>query len=548
MVKGKRKSKPKPSPHPPKSRKSKPKASPRPRQKRKRQCESAALEPPRKRLKPGPASYVSGKKLFRGAGYESQLTFAKDKKMSNATHIKRRRGYKLMWTFAEQKCLDLGFGRPGSFDADNGHNGECWGWPKECTMTNRKAGKILLHLINLGTMTLSQLVDVRKALAHSFQLKGNEVTKKSRNWPQANRVWDSALVEKECAPKTPNMPLRIPSPEQLREAFNRRWDPRKNEMSLLKWIIARRAAYDLLFSGHRPNEDCKKMKNSNTHVFNTEEGWCYTAFVDGRSKLSGPKKHSRDWKQYSVCWCENGRHVSPTLRDRYNLDRSGNPREGCRMGFDERCIIAGFEFTNLWLERYTKGNTLGWRRYPNLVGDGRGKSYEGNIGNKNFGSPIKLALDYMEDEGFPRFDTNCGRKASGKLYTLLNVPYEVSFEQHGDTFGTWEGKYQQGCRRERSSEFTRRDQSVEIEIVTKVIRKISYWMGLGAKKPLVQLSTLERQNDMILRAMGLGVQASQILMGMNAQLPDGYQTRRLQTQTGSVKPESVEPAKLEPTR
>ena len=456
-----------------------------------------------------------------------------------------------MWTFAAQKCVDLGFGRPGTFSKDNGHNGECWGWPKECTMTNKKAGKILLHLINLGTMTLSQLADVRKALAHSFQLKGNEVTKKSKNWPEANRVWFSALDEKDCAPKRSNMPRKIPTPEQLKAAFNRRWDPQKNKMSFLKWIIARRAGYDLLVSGHRPNEDCRKMKESNVHVFNTEAGWCYTEFVDGRSKLSGPKKNSREWKQYAVCWCEGGKHCSPTMRDRYNLDGSGNPREGCRMGFDERCIIAGFEFTNLWLPRKSKGNTLGWRRYPNLVGEGRGRSSKGNIGNENFGSPIRLALDWMQDEGFPRFDTNCGRKASGKLYRLLNIPYEVSFEVHGDGFGTWEQKYQQGCRRERS-EFTRRDQSDEIDIVTKAVRKISNWMGLGKKQPLQEMSTLQRQNDLLLRAMGLAPQATQILMGMNAQLPNGYTPYQVPqvtpAQPGSVKPEGIEHVKPEPKR
>ena len=60
-------------------------------------------------------------------------------------------------------------------------------------------------------------------------------------------------------------------------------------------------------------------------------------------------------------------------------------------------------------------------------------------------------------------------------------------------------------------------------------------MELGSKKPIRQMSLLERQNDMILRGMGLSSQADKILLGLNAAFPGMPEPQ-------AVKPESVEPA------
>ena len=55
-------------------------------------------------------------------------------------------------------------------------------------------------------------------------------------------------------------------------------------MTFVQWIIARRAAYDTLFCGHRPNKDMEKMKVTRRHHIHAR-GWCWTDFKDGRSKL-----------------------------------------------------------------------------------------------------------------------------------------------------------------------------------------------------------------------------------------------------------------------
>ena len=530
----KAKRKPKPSPAPSKRKKKKRKS---PRRQRKRKRDAANSDPPvyrkKKKRKPGPPSYSEGKTLFRRAGYASQLHFAIEQTLSEETHQKRRQGFKLMWDFAPEKCEQLGFGKPGSFGKLNGHEGKMWGWPKECTMTNMKAGKILLHLLNLKQLTMSQLEVVRKSLAYAYQLTGNTVTKWNKNWPEVYKVW-KGVTEKKCTPTRSTKPKLIPTPDVLKDVFTRPWDPQKSKLSLLDWIISKRAAYDTLLCGHRPNKDMEKMKNSRTHKFNSREGWCWTDFVNGRSKLRGAKKNSRPWKQWSICWCKGGKHVSPTLKAKWNIDETGNPMNG-DPGFDTRCITAGFEFTNLWLDKKD------WRRYPNLVGTGRGKSKKGTIGRADVGEPKLLARRFMTDMGVGPFDHNSGRKGLGRMLAKLNIAYEPGFEVHGDQYGTWESRYQNGCRREQK-DFTRRTQSDEFDIATKALRLISQWMGLGSRQPTMQLCLLERQNDLMLRAFGLDKQADELLLGLNAQVPEGL---KVPTPPATVKPESVERVKPE---
>ena len=157
-----------------------------------------------------------------------------------------------------------------------------------------------------------------------------------------------------------------------------------------------------------------------------------------------------------------------------------------------------------------------------------------------------MALRFMADVGLPRYDTHSGRKAYAAMLSKLNIPYEESFENHGDTFPTWEGSYQNGCRRERA-DFKRRTQSTEIAVVTKALRTISWWMGLGSRRPTIQMSLVARQNDFLIRAMGYGTQANQMLMGLNPRPPIQMpQMPRLGPPT--VKPEKVEEVKPEPKR
>ena len=472
------------------------------------------------------------------------MRYEVDVNKSTKAHQGYRNGYRNMYATCPALCKQLGIPPPGSFNKTNGQDGEIWGWKKECTMTNLKAGKLLLACYRSRKLTLPQLETVRKSLAYAYQLMGKPVTKYKNNWAEVYNVW-KAVNEDKCKPKRSTLPRLIPTPEELKDVFARKWDPTRNTMPFLKSVVARRAAYDIFFSGHRPNKDVSKLKagrGRGYHKVDLNEGWMWTKFKGGRSKLSGAKKNSREWRQWSVCWCPDGKHVSPTLRDKYDLDDCGNPSSG-KPGWDDRCMIAGFEFTNLWFPEKKR------RRYPNLKGTGRGKSKKGSLGNSDIGSPVKLALEWMEDMGTGPYDTNSGRKAYARLLTKLNICYEWGFENHGDTFGTWESRYQQGCRRENEN-FTRRTQSTDPKVATRALVQISQWLGLGSKKPARQMSLVERQNDMILRMHGLSKQADEMLLGLTSEFPKERpkplkrkdEDEQKMGSYGPVKPESVEPA------
>ena len=516
--KPKRKSKRKPKSKPKsKSKPPKPKA-----RKRKRKKDPKGDAPPPKRpRKRGPQSYREGKKLFHRAGYEAKLRYEVDTGKSDSAGQLYRYGYKMWWrVMPEEKLLSMGIPRLNSFSKSNGHDGEIWGWKRECTMTNKKAGEIMLECIRSRQLTLPMLGVVRKSLAYSYQLMGYDVTGKQNNWPEVGRAW-KAITDEKCKPKRSTLPKKIPTPHELKKLFTSRWDARKNTMSFLRSIIARRAAHDILLCGNRPNEDIKRLKESRKHVINEADGWFCTSYERGRSKLSGPKKNTRKWKQYALCWCEGGRHRAPTLWDRYNIGSDGNPVRKPR--FDERCILAGFQFTNLW---YPKKR---WRRYPNVKVDGV-------LGDTNIGEPIHLALEWAYDNGvgLPEdpFSTNSGRKALAGLCDHLNVVYEESFEIHSDKFSTWEGSYQPGCIR-RSEDFTRVDQCDTVDVTTRALRRFTQWFGLGARKPVQQLTLHEMQMDFWMRAQGFTKQADQMLLGLYA--------------TPTPKPEpAVKPEKVEP--
>lgn len=458
------------------------------------------------------------------------MRFETDKNKSGKAHQGYRNGYRTMYRTCPDLCKKLNIPAPDSFSKSNGQDGVIWGWKKECTMTNLKAGKVLLACYRSKKLTLPMLDAVRKSLAYSYQLMGHEVTRYKKNWSEVYNVWN-AVNEANCKAKKSTLPVLIPTPEELKDVFTRKWDPNVNEMPFLESVLARRSAFDIFFSGHRPNKDISKIKKSvgyKKHEINVQEGWMWSAFEGGRSKLAGAKKNSRPWRQWARCWCEGGRHVSPTLAHKYKLDDCGNPVDG-DPGWDDRCIIAGFEFTCLWFPKKK------WRRYPNLKGKGRGKSKKGQLGDSDIGSPVKLALKWFADMGQGPYDTNSGRKAYARLLDKLNICYEWGFENHGDGFGTWEMKYQQGCRRENDN-FSRRTQSKDPRVATRALIQISQWMGLGTKQPARQMSLVERQNDMILRMNGFGQQADMMLLGLKPEYPKDAKSVKPED---IVKPESV---------
>ena len=96
-----------------------------------------------KRVKRGPKSFQEKSELFRFAGQRTQIQDEKNNLRSPETLKNIRYGFTLMWRSSPRFMRRYKIGEKGSFDPLNCHGGVCWGWPKECNLTNTQARAIL---------------------------------------------------------------------------------------------------------------------------------------------------------------------------------------------------------------------------------------------------------------------------------------------------------------------------------------------------------------------------------------------------------------------
>ena len=98
------------------------------------------------------------------------------------------------------------------------------------------------------------------------QLQNNEKVipgDKSCNYDCMKRVWKTVNVHKlpqQMRPST--LPTRIPTPRELKKAFNKEWSREESEMSLMEHNHGCLCAYDCFITGPRSNEDIARIKNS----------------------------------------------------------------------------------------------------------------------------------------------------------------------------------------------------------------------------------------------------------------------------------------------
>ena len=187
-------------------------------------------------------------------------------------------------------------------------------------MTNRAAGEIVDKLYESRKITARQLKQVRHSLSYSYYLQtGNG----GDNWPEVKAQFRSFNFATLPESIRPLLPTRIPTPENLKEAFTKQWTS-DHEMTLPEFMIAMLACWDFHVFGLRPNVDITKVKISREHDLVSNEGYARTAMVGGRSKLHLNKRGTREWSVYRVCTCE-GTHRSPTRRE-MRCTKTGTPR------------------------------------------------------------------------------------------------------------------------------------------------------------------------------------------------------------------------------
>ena len=107
-------------------------------------------------------------------------------------------------------------GIPTTFRRGNIHGGKLWANRNECKMTDKTAGAIIEKVYLSKKATISMLRQVRHTLSYSYYLKTGI---SEDNWPEVSSQWKS--FDFETLPKSARtlVAKRIPTPENLKEAF-----------------------------------------------------------------------------------------------------------------------------------------------------------------------------------------------------------------------------------------------------------------------------------------------------------------------------------------
>ena len=402
--------------------------------------------------KRGPRSYQSKAKRQRGAGLVTRRETRKWANASPHTLKSVRAGWNLAWKHAKDYLKRKRI--PKTYRKGNIHAGKLFASRNECKMSNHIAGQIIDKVYESGEATLDQLKKVRHMLSYSFYLVMGE---SESNWPEVAEQWKSFDMATLPKPSSTTKAKSIPTPENLKLAFMKPWTF-ESRWPLVKWTTGALAAHDYFIFGLRPRVDIDKVKNSTTHVINTNERYGYTAMKGGRSKLHGLKKGTRPWNVFRVCFCKGRKHKSPPVN--LVLDEEGNPQELPQ--WNTCCPLAMME-----LIRNLQG-TEQWRPYAKW-------NDSGTVSKSNHGDTPLFANKWLHHQvSLPLFDQNSGRKALARWLEELKVAYELGFQIHGDLPKTWRDSYQPSIPR---TTFPDRRQSGDPDTATRALRAFAKWLN-----------------------------------------------------------------------
>ena len=412
-----------------------------------------------------------------------------------------RWGFKLAWKGAPREMRRYRVGEVGSFDPRNAHAGVCWGWPKECSLTDTQAKTVMLKCYRSRNFTYPMLCAIRKSMSYAWELRGGVKSKFQKNFEGVNSVWN-AVKESECPGVTMSQkPDLIPTPEELKKYFGKPWTS-DHPWPLMKFLGGQVAAGDLFLFGLRSREDIDRVKKSTTHEFNWKRGWQCTSFVGGRAKLCGTKKGTRPWWVWRVCRCETKKHIRPPANFCEKIDIEGNPTT-TGVPFDTRCPLAALE--------------LMWQLQPHQLGIKKrcyGKWLDSGRYNKhNVDDVAAFANDWLVSQGAPQpgFDSNAGRKSLARLTEHLNIAYAHSFHNHGDLWDVFQKHYSQGLGR---SDYAFRAQSRDPKVASLCMRLIAQFLTGSKRKVRIKLCKQSRFAYNLLKALGHAEKAERIKCGI----------------------------------
>jgi len=399
----------------------------------------------------------------RRAKLKTVLAYQANAQKADGTLRKYRTGYFFAHSIkkAGEVLLKAGFKGPGNYYPKNQHLGRMFALPREVPKQNKfgeeEAGWVLQHCLQAHA-TKSQADGVKKMLSYAWQLQRG----KKGNFPMVQEVWDQWDPDEfgEPTQTTKANPEFVIKPENLKVAMTSEWTQRLG-MLLPHWSSGYLLVYHWCLNGARSKEDlCKRIKNGVTKMF-PSEGAMYTTFRGGRAKMEG--WGFRAWKAWAVCMCPGGKHAGPPP-DWWNRIIEGQEPEWCTT-----CPLSAYKVLQDSMEPddprifpchtkmgFTKATSMGPdTMFPFLQ---KWLTLQG-------GNPDNVV-----------YHTNMGRKALGRLCDAVKIPYPKSFQSHGDKFQNWKC-YQKAPVNDLN--FTEREQSTEIPVVTASLRMIARWFGRG---------------------------------------------------------------------
>ena len=406
----------------------------------------------------------------RNASFATLAAFDSNNAKETDTLRKYCWSLKLVWECCPKAWAVMeraGFQEPGQYEVNNQYGGKIFGLPREVPTVRRfgedQAGMVIRECL-LANFSESQTEGVSKLLSFVYQLQNKGVVDNYRTVrPQMNR-WRKQ--GKYGAPKQTVKAKWVIEPEDLRRAMTKEWSP-ESSFPLHAWSIAYMVVYHWTLNGCRPKVDLGKVKDSLVHVVVPSQGILWT---DMGYRAKDGAELARKWKAFSVCMCPEQKHQNPCLDW---LDRA---KRGERMPFCTTCPLTCHQLIQSLLTEVDDH-----RIFPAMNAKFTFFKPRKEYRSMSPESMLKLAKDWLNEQGGNpdglNYDTNMGRYALGKLCDVMSIPYEESFESHGNKPSNW-ARYQQSVVVPGAS-FTRRTQSPNVETATKSLNRIARWFGRG---------------------------------------------------------------------
>ena len=411
-----------------------------------------------------------------------------------------RYGFRLWWRGCPKYLKKIGMGRPGSFDKENQHGGAMFALPGEFAMSGEQAAQVLWKCYKSKKFTYSQMRTVKKTLSYAYQLQGGVPGK---NFETIPGVWLVVQKEQLKPQEFFCLPTKIPLPEELREAFTKEYNGNCG-LCYMDWTRGLLTAWDWGVCGARSKEDLDRIKRGDAHGLDHAEGWGWTKFYGGRSKLCKATKGVRPWRTWRVCMCLGGTHKPLPEGAHTWVSQNGNlllPPTWCTC-----CPVNAMDLLLRHQRRFATDEEPTYRHARIYRKWDASRRHATQLSE---GEPVAFALRWLKAQGVNRdFDTNAGRKSLSRWLRKLEILHPESMQIHGDCEDVWGGSYQKDLPKVGYKE---RKQSLDPDTATLALRKFA-WKLCKRGIPLAVRSTkLEKMMGAVLEGIGQAEKARKFM-------------------------------------